>query len=276
MHVATNHGVFHRICLVRHASRESTEDHSRPRSTVLQDLLERTILHILLGTTLLNLTTDCTTQYENPLLAALPRIGGPDGISPSTINDRIMECFGSTFWPEPLLPTDAAINAAKGRLIGFQAATGVAAITRLAKAAVLADTPAAADLLLQAIRVGFAVFDYIKSPGGAAKWNLVWHQVYVQFGYIENVYGVSNLQQWWLLFPADYFVGVQEHAQEWADQAITAALSEYLLAEEAGHVLSTHASVLNTLTEWSKAYVPGMVLPDSSSIVGAMPLPQSP
>ena len=160
--------------------------------------------------------------------------------------------------------------------MGFQAATGVATITRLAKAAVLADTPAAADLLLQAIRVGFAVFDYIKSPDGAAKWNLVRRQVYVQFGYIENVYGVSNLQQWWLLFSADYFVGVQEHAQEWADQAITAALSEYLLAEEAGHVLSTHASVLSTLTEWSKDYVSGMVLPDSSSIVGAMPLPQSP
>jgi chitinase len=151
--------------------------------------------------------TDCTTQYDNPLLAALPRIGSPQGKSPSTINDRIMECLGSTFWPEPLLPTDAAINAAKGRLIGFEAATGVDNIITLAKVAVLADTPAAADVLLQAIRVGFAVFDYINSPDASSKWNLVRHQVYVQFGYIENVYGVSGLQQSWLLFSADYFVG---------------------------------------------------------------------
>jgi len=276
LHVATNHGVLHRICLIRHASRESTEDYSRPRSTILRDLLERTVFYLPLGTTHLNLITDRTTQYDNPLLAALPRIGGPDGISPSTVNDRIMECFGSTFWPEPLLPTDAAINAAKGRLMGFQAATGVDTIITLAKAAVLADDQATSDLLLQAIRVGFAVFDYIKSPDGASKWNLVRHQVYVQFGYIENVYGVSNLQQWWLLFSADYFVGVQEHAQRWADQAITAAAAEYLLASEAGHVLTTQAYVMNTLKEWSKDYVPNMILPDSSSIIGAMPLPQSP
>jgi chitinase len=187
-----------------------------------------------------------------------------------------MECFGSTFWPEPLLPTDAAINAAKGRLMGFEAATGVNNIIDLAKKAVLADTPAAADVLLQAIRVGFAVFDYINSPDVSSKWNLVREQVYVQFGFIENVYGVSGLQQWWLLFTADYFVGVQERAQKWADDAITAAISEYLLAEQAGHVLATHASVESTLTEWLHDYVPAMVLPDSSSIIGVMPLPQSP
>jgi hypothetical protein len=87
---------------------------------------------------------------------------------------------------------------------------------------------------------------------------------------------VSGLQQWWLLFSADYFVGVQERAQKWADDAITAAIPEYLLAEEAGHVLATQASVENTLTEWLRDYVPTMVLPDSSSIIGAMPLPQSP
>ncbi|KAI7261488.1 glycoside hydrolase family 18 protein, partial [Hortaea werneckii] len=152
-------------------------------------------------------------NYNNPLLSTLPRIGGPDGISPSTINDRIMECFGSNFWPEPLLPTEASINAAKGRLMNFQAATGIDTIMELAKAAVLADTPAAADKLLQAVRVGIAVFDYINTPDATSKWNLVRQQIFHQFGLIENVYGVANLQRWWLLFSSDYFVGVQEHAQ---------------------------------------------------------------
>ncbi|RMY88306.1 hypothetical protein D0864_06671, partial [Hortaea werneckii] len=215
-------------------------------------------------------------NYNNPLLSTLPRIGGPDGISPSTINDRIMECFGSNFWPEPLLPTEASINAAKGRLMNFQAATGIDTIMELAKAAVLADTPAAADKLLQAVRVGIAVFDYINTPDATSKWNLVRQQIFHQFGLIENVYGVANLQRWWLLFSSDYFVGVQEHAQRWADEAISAAAAEYLAARAAGHTLATDAPVMNTLKHWLNNYVPSLNLPDSSSTFGAIPLPQSP
>lgn len=187
-----------------------------------------------------------------------------------------MECFGSNFWPEPLLPTEASINAAKGRLMNFQAATGIDTIMELAKAAVLADTPAAADKLLQAVRVGIAVFDYINTPDATSKWNLVRQQIFHQFGLIENVYGVANLQRWWLLFSSDYFVGVQEHAQRWADEAISAAAAEYLAARAAGHTLATDAPVMNTLKHWLNNYVPSLNLPDSSSTFGAIPLPQSP
>ena len=95
-----------------------------------------------------------------------------------------MECFGSYAWPEPLLPTEAAINAAKGRLMKFHAATGIDTIAKLAKAAVLEDTQAAADLLLQAIRVGFAVFDYANTPDATEKINLVRYQVFHQFVYV--------------------------------------------------------------------------------------------
>jgi chitinase len=187
-----------------------------------------------------------------------------------------MEAFGSTMWPEPFLPTDAGINGAKGRLMKFQAATGLATVTKLAKAAVEADTAAAADELLQSIRVGFAVFDYINTADGTSKWNLVRQQIFQQFGLIERVYGQPYLQRWWLLFSADYFVGVQEHAQSWADQAIAAAGAEYYAAEEAGYQLATHAPVMNTLKQWLDSYVGSMVLPDSSSSLGVMPLPQSP
>ncbi|THX54883.1 glycoside hydrolase [Aureobasidium pullulans] len=214
--------------------------------------------------------------FVTPLLSNLPPIGSARGISPNTINNRIMECFGSTRNPEPFLPTDAAVNGAKGRLMSLADPTDIDKITALAKAAVLSDSAVDADALLQAVRVGFAVFDYINAPDATERWNLVRQQVFTQFGMIEGVFGVPNLQAWWLLFSADWFIGVQEKAQVWADQAITAAASPYIEAHGNGVHLSTYQGVITTVQYWLDNYVDTMTLPDSGSSLGVMALPSSP
>jgi chitinase len=187
-----------------------------------------------------------------------------------------MESFGSTRYPEPFLPTDAAINGAKGRVMGLADATDIDKIIALADAAAKSDSFADADKLLQAVRVGFAVFDYINTAAGTARWNLVRQQVFTQFGLIESVFGVTNLQAWWLLFSADWFVGLQERAQVWADQAITAAATPYYREAAKGRQLATYQGVVGAVQYWLENYINTMTLPDSGSSLGAMPLPSSP
>lgn len=197
------------------------------------------------------------------------------GASPDTINGRVMESFGSTRWPEPFLPTDASINGAKGRVMKLEAATAIKTITALAKAAVEKDSQAAADALLQAVRVGFSVFDYINDPEVSARWNLVRRQVYTQLGYIEQVFGVQNLQAWWLLFTADWFTLVGDRARTWADQAITAAAAPLIEAQQAGRQLIFAAAIRSTLDQWLGSELDLMFLPDSSSM-GSITLPPPP
>lgn len=187
-----------------------------------------------------------------------------------------MEAFGSTKWPEPFLATDAALNGAKGRIMKLEAATAITTITKLANAAVKLDTVAAADELLQAIRIGFAVFDYINTSDGTSKWNLVRRQVWTQFGLVEKTFGVRNLQAWWLLFTADYFEAVQDHAHSWADEAITAAAAPFLQAHSKGGNLAQYASVMSTLQGWLDTYKQAMTLPDSSTTFGFITGPVPP
>jgi len=54
----------------------------------------------------------------------------------------------------------------------LEAATAIKSINAPANAAVEKDSQAAADALLQAVRVEFSVFDYINDPDVSARWNL--------------------------------------------------------------------------------------------------------
>ncbi len=64
-----------------------------------------------------------------------------------------MEAFGSYDWPYPFVPTDAAINGAKGRFMQRHVVTALTVITDLANEAVQDDTQADADALLSSIRI---------------------------------------------------------------------------------------------------------------------------
>lgn len=86
----------------------------------------------------------------------MPPVGGADGASPNTPNARVMEAFGSTKFPAPFLATAAAINGAKGKIMGLKVPITIEEIEKLAAAAVLADSEDAVNALLTAIRsVGF-------------------------------------------------------------------------------------------------------------------------
>ncbi|PTU17560.1 hypothetical protein P175DRAFT_096024 [Aspergillus ochraceoroseus IBT 24754] len=82
----------------------------------------------------------------------MPPVGGPDGASLDTPNNRIMEAFGSTRFPAPLLATAARINTTKGKIMRFSRPFTITNIERLAKQAVKADGDEAVKKLLTPIR----------------------------------------------------------------------------------------------------------------------------
>ena len=182
----------------------------------------------------------------------------------------MMEAFGSTNWPDPLLPTDEQINGPKGNLMNLNAPANLGGIGRLARAAVREDTITAADNVLSEVRIVchrlktvastvqsftdlsqiFAIFEYMNTNDFATRFNLVRNQVAVQLRHIEQATGVQHLEMWWQTFTADYFSQIENWAQSWADQAITAAAAPYVNAHNNGRNLQTYNQVMNTLQHW--------------------------
>jgi hypothetical protein len=94
-------------------------------------------------------------RQHSPLhqLHNAPAVGGPNGATPYTANDRLMEAFGSTDWPEPLMPTDQQINGPKGNLMNLQAPIAYQEITRLATQAAASGNAQDTNNLLQSVRI---------------------------------------------------------------------------------------------------------------------------
>ncbi|RAL08484.1 uncharacterized protein BO97DRAFT_428310 [Aspergillus homomorphus CBS 101889] len=189
-------------------------------------------------------------QTANSALKALPPVGNPAGESPNTPDQRVMEAFGSNLNPGSLLATAAAINAAKGKIMGFTFPITIRPIEKLSAAAVKADSDEAVNQLLTAIRISFAVFEYFRDYRVVKQWNNVLQQVGLQCAHIEYVTGVSDLQNWWWLWAPDYFQAVENFAQGWATEAIRAAASAYIQARTAGRSLKTYDVVVAALSEF--------------------------
>ncbi|KAK5011402.1 hypothetical protein LTR28_003418 [Elasticomyces elasticus] len=208
-----------------------------------------------------------TLQSEHPFdaksaaIAAIGAIGNSNGASPNTPAARIMECFGSTKFPNPFLPTGADINGAKGRVMGLKAATAISTISKLARAAVKADSQAAVDLLLQSIRIGVEVFDYLNTPEARDALNLVRDTVATQLSLIETVTRQGNLKDWWLLWSGDYLARVSGVAQKWLIDATTAAAEPFQQAAAMGVQLSQYDTVIDTLTEFAGVDIFRMTIP---------------
>ena len=107
----------------------------------------------------------------------------------------------------------------------------------------------------------------------ATRFNAVRNQVRTQLGYIEQAWGVPNLQAWWDVFTEDYFSQIEEWAQSWADQAIVAAAAPYLAARNQGRNPQTYAQVINTLQQWQQLLATRLRFPPYT---GFIPLPQPP
>lgn len=76
-----------------------------------------------------------------------------NGPAPYTCNDRIMETLGSIDNPWPLVPTDSAINGAKGLIMDLRAPISINSILDAARDAVRSDTRTDADALLSQVRI---------------------------------------------------------------------------------------------------------------------------
>ncbi|PYH52732.1 glycoside hydrolase family 18 protein [Aspergillus niger CBS 101883] len=163
---------------------------------------------------------------------------------------RIMEAFGSTKSPEPLLVTAAGINAVTGRIVGHNAPFTIGKIEELAAAAVKDDSDEAVNNLLTAIRNTFALFEYFRDHRVVGQWNNVLLQVGLQCAHIEHVTGVTDLQKWWWIWAPDFFQVVQDEAQGWATAAIRAAAGAYTEARMVGRSLKTNDVVVAALSEF--------------------------
>jgi chitinase len=205
-------------------------------------------------------------------LAARPAIGSADGVSPDTPNDRVMECFGSYDYPDPLLPTDKVLNGAKASIMRLRRPAHPDRIRRLAETAVREDSQGAADDLLSPIHDGIAVFEYMNRPNVVQRFNMVRQQIRRQMGYIEqDVPGARGLVDWWDEFSRDYFALVGQRAREWATDVIHAAAEPFVEAQQNGRNLQTYGQVLGALEEMLND-LNSMRLPGDNS----MPLPQPP
>ncbi|KAF9249765.1 CAZyme family GH18 [Penicillium roqueforti] len=189
-------------------------------------------------------------REANAALAGLPAVGSDNGAQPSSPNDRIMEAFGSTFNPYPLLATDAGINGAKGKLMGLKAPFSIKNIEKLAKAAVKADTDEAVQEVLTALQSVFGMFEYFADYRVSKTYNWVLQSVGLQMAQVEYATGVQDLQKWWWAWAPDYFQTVEDYSQGWAVEAIRAVAGAYAAARADGRNLKTNDAVAAVLSEF--------------------------
>jgi hypothetical protein len=135
--------------------------------------------------------------------------------------------------------------------MALKAATSLKVINKLARAAVKSDSPADVDVLLQAIRIGIEVFDYLNTPEARSALFLVRDTVASQLASIERVTGQQNLKAWWLLFIGDYFGFVSATAEKWLIEATTIAAQPFEDAVQLGVQLSQYDTVIDTLYEFA-------------------------
>ncbi|KAG9571281.1 glycoside hydrolase family 18 protein, partial [Aureobasidium melanogenum] len=194
--------------------------------------------------------------WDHPLhgLGLRPAIGGPNGDRPSTAQERFMGAFGSVDWPEPLIPTDSQINGPKGALWGLNDPISLDTIGRQARAAVRADTPATANSLLQSVRIGFAIMEYMNDQDFISRFTLARNQVRTQLGYIETEFAnegipVTGLQEWWDIALDDFMVQLQTRVRTFTDAAITAAFAPF--NTQTAPNLGIYNQVITTLNNYN-------------------------
>lgn len=185
----------------------------------------------------------------NPLLANRPPVG-VDGATPNTPNDRIAEAFGSTRNPYPFLAVDGPINRAKGQVMGLEAPTSIDVIATLARRAVQLDTPEALNTLLSQLRVGFAIFDYVRLDIFRNRWMTINRDITTQMGFIESDLGIRNLEEWWTRWSEDYYQTVGVAARSWAGLAVRAAALPFREAHQTQTDLRIYDQAIQALSEF--------------------------
>ncbi|KAL6229061.1 hypothetical protein BDW75DRAFT_246074 [Aspergillus navahoensis] len=207
---------------------------------------------------------------SNAALGARPAIGGPDGATYDTPNDRVMGAFGTTWYPSPLLATHELINRPKGKMVGLKNMFAVKEFEKTVKNALKEDTDTAASGVLSLIQSGFAVFEYNAESHVHLKRNEVLQQVALQLKYIEEDLGIDNLETWWWLWAADFFQVASGAAQGNLIDVIRAAARMYIAANNQ-QKLKTFDSVISALSSWESKIqnLPQLPPPPAQRTIGS-------
>ncbi|KAJ5153568.1 uncharacterized protein N7482_010046 [Penicillium canariense] len=140
---------------------------------------------------------------ENEALAARPPVqvnpdGVPVGVQPDSANDRLFEALGLNDYPYPFSLLEKQVNAAKGRLMGGKAATAVETVRTDAKKALESGEDIDINKMLQDVRIGISIFDYLNEA---------------EAGYVEqDVPQLPDLAARWEEFFNDFMQTRQEEA----------------------------------------------------------------
>lgn len=92
--------------------------------------------------------------------AIAPPVESPDGASSITPMARMMEAFGSTDWPDPLLAVSAQINGAKGKVMNAVPAVSADTIDQASRNAVESNSNLAMSNMLSEVRVVSGKFQF--------------------------------------------------------------------------------------------------------------------
>ncbi|KAL4900084.1 hypothetical protein BDW74DRAFT_171029 [Aspergillus multicolor] len=193
-------------------------------------------------------------HIENDALADRPPVQiDPDGIEvgirPDTPNDRLFEALGSKTYPYPFALVEKQVNGAKGRLMAGKAPTAIKTIQRHSKAALKSGEQADIDKMMQDVRLGISVFDYLNEGDVSERFDAVRQQVRRQAGYIEDdIPQLPNMAARWVEYFNDFVATRQEEAQNWLREAVQEALEPWLQAYDEGEVdLFQYGMVVTTL-----------------------------
>ncbi|KAK3320634.1 hypothetical protein B0T19DRAFT_403278 [Cercophora scortea] len=203
------------------------------------------------------------TEFD--ALANRPPVGSAQGFRGITPNDRVMDAFGSINYPDPFLPTDAGLNAMKGRIMRGNRPVGFERVERLASAAAQQDTLEAVDRLLPPIRAAIAVFEYMSLPHVAERINMVRDQVRLQLSYVERDApppddGAPRFVAWWDVFVPDYFEYISTVSRTWAHDSLARAAAPFIIARENDEHREMYETVINAV-EALRALIDGMRMP---------------
>lgn len=201
-------------------------------------------------------------NVSNQRLGNRPPVG-VSGPTPNTPNDRITHAFGSTLNPSPFLALHKSVNVAKGNVMGLEAPTDVTIIRTLAEQAVELDSPQVLNRLLSQLRVGFAIFDYMRLDVFRNRWVLANRDITTQMGYVESDLGIRNLEEWWTRWSGDYYEAVGVAARHWARTALAEAMLPFLQAHRNHVNLNIYDQALTALHEF-EFLIATMLLPPPS------------
>ncbi|KAJ0424780.1 hypothetical protein BJY00DRAFT_326015 [Aspergillus carlsbadensis] len=185
---------------------------------------------------------------EFDALAERPPVGSRYGIQPNTPNDRLMESFGSEDYPYPFTALQKQINGAKGRMMKGNAPTALKRIADKSVQAIETAKQADIDSLLQGVRVGISIFDYLNEHEVSLRFNAVRRQVRLQAGYVQEDAGLPSFAAWWDEWFTDFLQVRQNQAQDWLRDAVTRAMDPWVRAYENNEVdLFNYGLVVTTL-----------------------------